>query len=296
MSYSIATVSDDRYSLGTMVMLESLFSTTPEAKGSDVYILFDEESLSDRSKYLIQSIFEDRFNIKFVVSKKYHIVKKESWANFKKDYQENGWNFSVLLQAFLSDAIPENVDIVHYVDSDTIFTNNAVEFLNYLPKLPMAAQLDPGVGTQAENPIIPYFNAGVFIASLNYWRNFDILKTFSINNSSVFHAQNFLNNAFKNNWQVLGPQINVTREKLGLESEIKKLSFKNIENFIFHKTPTLVHYLGQPKPWEGDFFSGIGKNWRALGKTIWVDKHYVKILNTVKNLQKTIEGTRTGEP
>jgi lipopolysaccharide biosynthesis glycosyltransferase len=284
MSHQLATVTDDRYVLGTAVMLESLYSTTPDSHGSTFYVLHDPEDLSEHSKESLLKLFDKKFKIIFCTSPAYLKQKDIVHNIFKDSYGEQGWSFSILLQAYLPDAIDSSVDKVCYIDSDTIFVKDASDFLSFNLKLPIAAQLDHGVSSQNQNPTYPYFNAGVYITSLRYWRENSLLDRFEpeMFNTSPFHAQNFLNLVFKNNWQLLGPQINVPREKLGIEDFIDNSNILKKENFIFSKSPILVHYLGQPKPWTKKYQTSIGDNWRSLGKRIWIDDYYFNILKNVK--------------
>lgn len=283
--YNIVTVTDDKYLMGTAVMLQSLYNTTKTSHGSNVFILYDKDYLSIQSMNSLTDIFKEKFSIFFCTSSLYEKNKNIYEDSFKNSYLNNGWNFSVLLQMFVADAMPEEVKKIHYVDSDTIFINDAVDFLNFELSMPIAAQVDPGVGSQNENPVQPYFNAGVYITDLNYWKDKEILKNINLENvqSSVFHAQNFLNQTFKNNWQILGPQINVTRERIGLEDYINNSDIQEKHNFMFNKNPILVHYFGQPKPWTEDYYKTINNNWRSLGKVIWIDDYYQSILNDIKN-------------
>lgn len=283
MSYNICTVTDDSYYLGTMVMLESLALTTPESIGSQVFILHDREDLENVNKENLISKFKDKFKIIFTTSNMYQEIKEKEYEFVKNIYYQNGWKFSVTLQAFLPDAIQnKSIDKVIYIDSDTIFYRNAKRFLDTKLSRPIAAQLDPGVGTQSENPTTPYFNAGVYITSLKYWNENNLLSQFSISKKSIFHAQDFLNKIFYNNWQLLGPQINVSRERLGIENIVSDLeNLKNRENFIYHKKPILVHFLGQPKPWHAGYLETSKENWRMCGKIIWIDKYYQQVLDKV---------------
>lgn len=284
MNHHLATATSEKYVLGTAVMMESLYFTTKRSHESTFHILYDPEDLSEQSKNMLSELFKNKFNIVFCISNSYLKQKKIIKNSFLKKYEDQGWSFSVLLQAYLSDAIHPRVDKVFYIDSDTVFTQDASEFLDFDLKYPIAAQLDPGVGTQQENPVSPYFNAGVYITYLNYWREHGLENKLNLASldDTIFHAQDFLNLIFKNQWQPLGPQINVTRERLGLEDFINSSNITNKENFIYNKKPILVHYFGQPKPWTESYRIEIAYNWRSLGKIIWIDNYYFKILENIK--------------
>lgn len=283
---NIVTVTDNNYLLGTMVMLQSLYKNTNLNKEINIYIIYDEDDLSELNIKKLENFLINKFlSVNFFTSSSYKKIKNSYLETFKDQYRHNGWGFSVLLQGFISDALPDNVDKIYYIDSDTVFIRNADEFLNLKLNLPIAAQLDPGVGSQYENPVSPYFNAGVFVTSLNFWRENDLINKFMQIDDfaySQFHAQNFLNKQFLNNWQILGPQINVTREMLGIEMYIHDSNIMEKQNFIFHKNPILVHYFGHPKPWTKDHWENISNNWRSNGKEIWVDKYYQEILKEVE--------------
>lgn len=282
--HPVVTITDDKYLPGTMVMIESLLQYVDSIQ--NLYIVYDKDRLSKKSMLSLANFVKKRvIKIKFVSSNKYEIFKAKATELYKDDFLDKGWNASIFLQAFLGDAIADE-DIVFYIDSDTIFLQDPQPLLSTNPKLPIMAQIDYGVGTQFSNNNIPYFNAGVFITSLNYWRDNDF--AFEISNEKDllryrFHGQDFLNEKFYNNWQLLGPQVNVARECISIEDTIKELKILRPENFIFHAKPTLVHYFGSPKPWMKEYTQSILENWRSGGSLNWVDFKYFEILDKVSN-------------
>lgn len=284
---TLVTITDDDYLLGTAVMLESLFSTYSESIDG-LYVVYDKQRLSEQSKDKLRRFIGDKVSsVNFVHSDKYELAKETLNEYYKEDFRVKNWNSSIFLQVFLADAVPDSIDRVIYVDSDTIFTNDPAEFLALSPRLPMMAQLDYGVGTQWEHHSTPYFNAGVYITDLSYWRAIGIAESFlALTDFSKyqFHGQDFLNEKFRNNWQPLGPQVNVARECLSLEESISNSGIMRPENFVFHGRPILVHFFGSPKPWKQDYVDTIADNWRAGGYLHWVDYRYLDILNNIKHL------------
>ena len=92
----------------------------------------------------------------------------------------------------------------------------------------------------------PYFNAGVFYTSLNYWREngikdkiIEIMKKHKKSEKGLFKlgTQPILNIVFANNFQILDKCWNTGR-----------LGFRNVKTELINKAK-ILHWTGPQKPW-----------------------------------------------
>ena len=97
----------------------------------------------------------------------------------------------------------------------------------------------------------PYFNAGVYCTSLNYWRHngikrkiIQIMKQHKNSTNGLFNlgTQPILNIAFADNFQVLEKAWNTG----GLGEPKKKITYRKINN------ANILHWTGKLKPWLPD--------------------------------------------
>lgn len=287
----IVTTTDDNYVLPLLVMVKSAIENA-ELTNFDLIIVHDQDRLSDKNKKLITSVLSDQLSsIKFYVSKKYESFKNifnDQYSSKSKIFNKN-WSSSVLLHGFISDAIPDTIDEIIFIETDLFFVRKADGFINFELILPIAAQLDYGSGTQNYYDTNPYFNAGVFITSLKYWRSNNapeyFINSLLENKYDKFGIwpQDFLNDFFKDKWHLLGTQINVARECLALEKIIRySENIVEQQNFTFHDHPILVHFLGYPKPFHPDYWDDSTYRWRIQNNYIDLDYQYLEMLNKIK--------------
>jgi hypothetical protein len=281
----IITISNDKYILGTAVLLKSIINNTNLEKIL-FFILYDKDQLSVDNIKKFHNIFLNNKNIKikFVTSNTYEKNKEK----IKNIYADSIFDSSIWLKIFIDEVFYFEVKEIIYIDSDSFFIKNCDDFFNFQLNKPIAAQLDYGSGTSNANPIYPYFNSGIYILSLEYWKKNKILNLF-LNELDFkkykFPDQDFLNIVFKNNWQLLGTQINVARDCLAIENYImNKTNVMNKNSFMFHDDPIHVHFMGAPKPWESNYLNEVNLNWRLQGELIKVDYLYFNLLKEIKTL------------
>jgi hypothetical protein len=89
-----------------------------------------------------------------------------------------------------------------------------------------------------------YFNAGVLLIDTKKWMEADIFyRCIEVNQKlGPFNCQDqdVLNFVFMNNWQVLPPTMNVM-----VSTYDHSLAFPQL------KSPMIVHFVGEFKPWQG---------------------------------------------
>ena len=129
-----------------------------------------------------------------------------------------------------------------YVDTDCLFTRDATEFIEF--------QLNGRALLATQELVIPdtgsydtasraYFNNGVFITDLSYWRDNDIEKTLaewiSSNDPGPCIEQTAMNAIFHDTWAAMTSRFNCFVD----------------ENpyLLVYKDSVVFHFLGPNKPW-----------------------------------------------
>jgi len=160
---------------------------------------------------------------------------------------------------FLSKLLPDNLDKVLYLDCDIIVCNNLNELWNTdIAFYAIAAVPDMNEGQiffynrlrYSQN--MGYFNAGVLLINLNYWRENGILDRYIQFASSypervVYHDQDIMNYVLKDIKLSLPLRYNIQngflREELQISWEYEEELNKAFSN------PCVLHYMGESKPW-----------------------------------------------
>jgi len=169
---------------------------------------------------------------------------------------------------FVASILPNTIDKIIYLDCDIVVRGDLSELDSLdMHGKPLAAvfQDDPlllqgdeevrlGIGRNQG-----YFNAGVLVINLSYWRNNNIervLLDFIENNYSniKFHDQDTLN-------AVLGPDticLNCKWNMLSIFLSKALYAFTSERCVLYRqqivdgagKNPSVVHFVSRPKPWE----------------------------------------------
>ncbi len=132
-----------------------------------------------------------------------------------------------------------------------------------------------------------YFNSGVMMVNMNYWREHDVerhLLEFSKKERKVFfHDQDALNHVFRKQWFQLSPQWN--RLYPAIYPTMHFSSVRDVDDF---NNPKIVHFWGNIKPWHNIKWP-FGNKYRRLyysylSKTEWADLKPVCYLNKSNRL------------
>lgn len=164
---------DDNYAPYTGVSLLSLFENNKDIEEITIYLAamnFSEVNLSKFRR------LAEQYGRKLVVQD------TERAQEYMKTYQCKGWNGSLAtwLRFFVLEQIPEDVNRLLWIDSDTIVNGSLRDLIEIpLEGYPVAAVCDSvcywerfrlGIAKSE-----PYFNAGVILFNLPVWQGNDVL-------------------------------------------------------------------------------------------------------------------------
>ena len=184
--------------------------------------------------------------------------------NFTKELRMKGiqhFSDAAIFRLFMTDYLPKSIDRVLYLDGD-LYVN--LDIFDIFEKYS-----DGVFSARIENLASGYFNSGVFLTSLNYWRDHTVTK----------QLVNFLRQ---------NPGLEYKdQDSLNYVFESKNLPLDNLynfpfENFRYFKSSNLAdcifHFTGSIKPWKSHAP-------RVFPVNLWRDT-YSDIYNSRVSLQK----------
>ena len=245
----ICCSTDDNYVQHCAVMLCSLFENNNKLH-FEVHILISKLSSEniDRLNNLV-SKYDNICSFHRVDSS----LLKGAQYRIKRPLTEAAY-YRVLLSSILDSSINK----VLYLDCDLLVLEDISEIFKLeIDDYPLAAVQEPvEITDKHRNQLsIPYgesyFNSGVLLINLEYWRNNDSqvkLIEFSKRKRFVYcHDQDALNYVFKKKWYRLPPKWNKSNI-----ATLDNIDFYNlIDKREYVKNPIIVHFIDEPKPWQG---------------------------------------------
>jgi len=163
-----------------------------------------------------------------------------------------GYTHAIYYRLFFPHLLPESIERLLYIDSDTLVINDLKEFFFLkIDEYPVAAVTDADMPIRTDLGIDNarnYFNSGVLLFNLPIWRKQKItVKTIKIINEFPEQIKNYpdqdaLNMALRNNWLVLECKYNLMKACVPAD-----LSRREVKEYL--KDKVIVHYNGL-KPWS----------------------------------------------
>lgn len=205
------------------------------------------------------------FNNKNIKTKIYSISEKDfTLLPIHMSYITKGTYLRFFIESFL----PENITKVLYLDIDTIVCKSLTPLWNEdLSNYAIAAAKDVECDDICRYNRLDYdhkdsyFNAGVLLINLSYWRKQKISKK-AIDfltehpEKCTFHDQDALNHILHGSVKFISNKYNAIyaffkkdSDSLLLEKEKLSSIKKEIEN------PIIIHYAGKLKPWHHEYYN-----------------------------------------
>lgn len=179
------------------------------------------------------------------------------------------------LRCLLAEKLPLEVDKVLYLDGDTIVKAPIDELYDHdLTNKAAAVVKDYGQVTAVDLERLhlpadaPYFNSGVMLLNLHYWREHRVLDQcrsyFREYTDRVFYDDQDVLNAVL--WQqviYLSPKWNVQDMFFRADSSaVQGFSPKELEELRIH--PAIVHFTRVPKPWQAKCLHPYAKDYAKM--------------------------------
>ena len=249
---------DDTYAQHCGVMLCSLFEHNGEEK-FEVHILINE--LSQENKNKLRQLVES-----YLSRCHFHFVDSTILKGVR--YRENRpLTEATYYRLLISSLVDESVSKILYLDTDMIVLDNITPlFFIDIEGYALAAAKDPiKITDEHRNQLslpygAPYFNAGLMMINLDYWRLNDVEKdliSFAKKERKVInHDQDALNSVFREKWFMLSPKWNRY-----FPFNLSDSFFENTsDRYFFEHNPTIIHFIGFFKPWNKIYWFGFKWN------------------------------------
>jgi lipopolysaccharide biosynthesis glycosyltransferase len=237
MRTAVVTSFDKNYYEHSMVFMKSL-GLNYHGLSLDVICLVPAELLPLEKEYA-KTVNQSNLNIQFRSS---------------KDFDEfsdagNAWDFHYISKncshrLFIGSILPDYDEAI-YIDPDTVVRRDFSAILNYPRRGKFLAVIEP-VNTAARsfNDIDrPYFNNGVFIADLTYWRDENIegkmIEWTMKNGQTSFPDQDVMN-------AILLDVLSPLSLNFNFFSWVAEANQHTAQEF---NDPLIVHFVGREKPW-----------------------------------------------
>ena len=200
-----------------------------------------------------------------------------------------GFDISVMLRLFMGDMLPESVERVLYLDCDTV----VLQSLKHLWKEELegkivGAVMEPTIYQVGNKARIlgeddPYYNSGVLLVDLKQWREQEIQKKllgfWKSKGGKLFASdQDVINGTLKGQIHTLMPRYNFfTNYRYFRYNTLVQLcdAYRAVGKKEFaaaKRRPTIIHFLGDERPWIGGNHNYYGKWYRKyLAMTPWKD-------------------------
>jgi lipopolysaccharide biosynthesis glycosyltransferase len=225
-------------------------------KGSLRYFLITDESLTDEDKRKLSDIVEAfQDSIRFVRVDADEVRKK-------MHFRDGFYKVQTIYRLFITELLPADIDKVIYIDGDAVVRHSLDPLFNTdISNVGIAACPDAQEGRMDNFNRLGfpasygYFNSGVLLINLKYWRDNDILgKIASLIEEDFTRFQLFdqdiLNYLFHENKKILSFKYNLQSDALF------KLKNLNLDYWKYHadldasrEDPVILHFSGY-RPWE----------------------------------------------
>lgn len=270
---NIACVIDNKFVPYCGIMLTSLFENNRNKK-LDIYILSSDLNKSAQKELLnIASLYGMMITFCFFnkTMLKDCILTKNTYITLATYYK-----------LLMAEVLPETIDKVLYLDCDIIVRRSISELYTLeIENYPLAAVDETLYGDHTSdisrlsyNPVYKYFNAGVLLINLKYWRKYYLTNRFleyvkNYPERIKYHEQDVLNAVLHDKWLALDYKWNV------MSFAYQRDFYATHANMSFIVDPSIIHYTCTPKPWHIGCFHPLKSEFIKYKKmTSWRKKVY----------------------
>lgn len=242
---------DNKYVQHCCVMLISFFENNRE-EGHAIYLLT--EKLTEDNRKTIEKLvhsYKGKFH--------YHLVDSQMLASCPIR-EEDHLTIATYYRLLMADILPREIDKILYLDCDIVINDSIADLWNTsLDGYALAAVEElgcslPDVYERLEyDKKYGYFNAGVLLINLHYWRMHNLTKTFMLYIAEHYekmkaHDQDVLNALLHDQCLHVPYKWNV-EEAFYHYSVMKRWKHNRELRFVLCH-PKILHYTWKPKPWE----------------------------------------------
>lgn len=249
----IVTSFDEKYIDYSRVAIKSLGMNYHGDAPLNVVCLVPEALLGSVESYR-ESVNQPNLNIQFRTADKFVKLVSDGLG-----YAVRHLSVSSFHRIFVGSALAD-YDMAIYIDPDTLVLRDIDPILNYRSRSPFLAVVETvNMGKIVfDSDDIPYFNNGVFVADLRWWREDGVEDRLLDWISNAGHSELAEQDAMN---AVLGEYLAPLPFSFNFFEWIIDNNKLMAEE---HNNPMIVHFVGEQKPWGPVTISKYGKLWREL--------------------------------
>lgn len=256
----ILVTGDNNYVMPIGVMLTSLFENNKE---DDISIhMMTNKEFTEKNQNSLRSIVENRGG-----QIAFYIMDDDLFRDFPlgEDYQsQHIISMAAYYRLFAAEILPQEIDRIIYFDGDIIVRDSLRELWNTnIDGFPLAAVPDTENCTVSHyNRLrypqsLGYFNSGVLLINLQYWREHHVIKDFLQivkEKRSILscHDQDIMNWLFRENKIVLPIKYNMQNCFLYCRERVPLTYVFDEQIKEGQQHPVIVHFSACPKLWHKD--------------------------------------------
>lgn len=270
---------DNNYVMPTGVLMHSISINN---KGVSYFILVD-EGFSNDSRDALNQIAKLYGN-----SISFYTVTKEMTKSlpFGREDQPKHVSMATYYRLFISEILPKDVHKIIYLDGDMIVRHSLEDLWNIdLTNYAVGVVHDNDEEKHSTRLPYPseegYFNAGMLLINLDYWRENNCFGTFmnfvEKNNDVIkLHDQDVLNTVFHKKKKWLPMTYNFQTSYVLITSWYKCPERDKEEVERTKHNPIIIHFASGDKPWKIDCFHPYCGVWRYYWrKSEWRNERLV---------------------
>lgn len=264
----LVTSFDKNYIVPSQVSLKSLSNNYHGINNLKVVCLVSPDILDYQESY-IKTLAASNLDIEFRCSPEYIKMVQANEAHSYEHISMN-CNHRIFLGSVLAD-----YDRVIYIDSDIVVCRDVEPLINFKQTNKLhAIEEFHSMNVQVFNdPDRAYFNNGIFIADLNYWRDsnaenkmLDFIRKYGPTRNPEQDAMNYV---FLDVWSPLAFSFNSFHYWM---SDPELAVFAKLNS-----NPMIVHFAGEDKPWVKE----LNTKWSNLWHTVYKQMYKNKIDNHI---------------
>jgi len=254
---NIVACTDTFYVMPTGVMMLSVCENNPET--DIVFHIILEDNVKAEDQQDLDDIVSP-YNGKSVVF--YKANERMLQMSFPAGMLRQDLTKTMYYRLYLAELLPKEIDKVLYLDGDLIVRHSLLPLWNVdVGENALAAVSDCSIGcreyyNRLQYPYeLGYFNSGVLLVNLKYWREHQVLKDFESYmekhpDAIRCHDQDVLNVVFCNRKILLPIKYNLQHIFLGKKKE--SYDYWKLEKEVLEarEDPCIVHFTYIDKPWR----------------------------------------------
>ena len=291
--YNILCATDDNYVPDCGIMLTSLFENNKD-KNFNIYIQCG--SIREENIARLQTLGK-------IYRSKINIVKTET-ADLPPCPIRKGDHVSIAAyyRLLCPEMFPKEVEKILYLDCDIIVNDKIDDLYNLdICNYAYGAVVDEDNENKEKHTRlgyssqIPYFNGGVLLINLKYWRENNVTKRcfqhiLENPNKIILHDQDTLNAVLNKEVKLLSVKYNLQTAMLCRNTSLNTDTKLEIEKYKYQ--PTIIHYTGTSKPWQKGSIHPYTKRFlRYKQLSLWSGHPLTKVNRTFLELMLHIRNS-----